>query len=72
MASNINAKIDYLVLHVHHTKVHLLSLLNPNKVTGLDGISNKMFKAIAKEVAVPLSILFNRSFREGKFAEIYK
>ena len=31
-----------------------------------------MLKAVAKEVAVPLSILFNRSFREGKFANIYK
>ena len=31
-----------------------------------------MLKVVAKELAVPLSILFNRSFREGKFADIYK
>ena len=31
-----------------------------------------MLKAVSKEIAVPLSILFNRSFREGKFGEIYK
>ena len=27
--------------------------------------------AVAEEVAVPQSILFNRWFREGKFADIY-
>ena len=54
-------------------KLHLSSnFLNPNKATGPDGISNKMLKTVAKEVAVPLSILLNRSFREGKFADIYK
>ena len=41
--------------------------LNPNKAAGPDEISNKMLKAVAKEVSVPLNILFNRSFREGKF-----
>ena len=50
----------------------LIELLNPNKATGPDGISNKLLKAVSKEIAVPLSILFNRSFREGKFGEIYK
>ena len=50
----------------------LIELLNPNKATGPDGISNKMLKAVAKEVSVPLNILFNRSFREGKFTNIWK
>ena len=45
----------------------LIELLNPNKATGPDEISNKMLKAVAKEVSVPLNILFNRSFREGNF-----
>ena len=31
-----------------------------------------MLKPVAKEVSVPLSILFNRSFREGRFADIWK
>ena len=31
-----------------------------------------MLKPVAQEVAQPLSILFNRSFREGKFAESWK
>lgn len=50
----------------------LIETLNPNKASGPDGINNKMLKPVAKEVAVPLSILFNRSFREGKFAESWK
>ena len=55
-----------------HEVASLIELLNPSKATGPDGISNKMLKAVAKEEAIPLSILFNRSFREGKFADIYK
>ena len=55
-----------------HEVASFIELLNPNKATGPDGISNKMLKAVAKEVAVPLSILFNRSFREGKFVDICK
>ena len=45
----------------------LIEILNPNKATGPDEISNKM-----QEVSVPLNILFNRSFSEGKFSEIWK
>ena len=70
LPSNIKVKIDYPVLHVHRMK-SLIELLNPNKATGPDGVSNKMLKAVTKEVAVPLSIFFNRSFREGKFEDIY-
>ena len=54
------------------TVASLIEFLNPNKATRPDGIGNKMLKAVAKEVAVSLSILFNSSFREGKCAEIYK
>ena len=50
----------------------LINILNPNKAIGPDGISNKMLKPVAKEVAVPLRFLLNRSFREGKFAENWK
>ena len=50
----------------------LIEILNPNKASGPDGISYKMLKPVAKEVSVPLSILFNRSFREGRFADIWK
>ena len=50
----------------------LIEILNPNKATGPDEISNKMLKAVAQEVSVPLNILFNRSFSEGEFSEIWK
>ena len=50
----------------------LIEILNPNKACGPDGISNKMLKPAAKEVSLPLNILFNRSFREGKFPEYWK
>ena len=50
----------------------LVEILNPNKVTGPDEISNKMLKTVAEEVSVPLNILFKRSFSEGKFSEIWK
>ena len=46
-----------------------------SKATGPDGISNKMLKAVAKEASVPLNILFNRSFRQGKiykYLEVFK
>ena len=61
-----------IITYTAYEVATLIELLNPNKATGPDGISNKMLKAVAKEVAIPLSILFNRSFREGKFANIYK
>lgn len=50
----------------------LIKLLNPNKATGPDTISNRMLKAVAKEIAVPLEILFNRSFTECKFPQFWK
>ena len=50
----------------------LTEILNSNKASGPDGISNKMLKPVAKEVSLPLSILFITSFREGKFAEFWK
>ncbi|MCG8095193.1 MAG: hypothetical protein JAZ17_16505 [Candidatus Thiodiazotropha endolucinida] len=50
----------------------LILILNPNKATGPDAISNRMLKAVAREVSIPLSIIFNRSFSEGCFAEIWK
>ncbi|MCG8048754.1 MAG: endonuclease/exonuclease/phosphatase family protein [Candidatus Thiodiazotropha taylori] len=50
----------------------LIDLLNPNKATGPDLISNRMLKAVSNEISVPLEILFNRSFREGVFGNIWK
>lgn len=69
------AKTNSYLLNISCTALevaNLIEILNPNKATGPDAISNRMLKAVAKEVSVPLSIIFNRSFREGIFAEIWK
>ena len=39
--------------------------LKDNKSSGIDGITPKLLKEIAKEISVPLAILFNLSLREG-------
>ena len=64
-------KLSSITCTVNEIKT-LIDILNPNKASGPDGISNKMLKPVAEEVALPLSILFNRSFREGKFADAWK
>ena len=51
---------------------NLIEILNPNKATGPDNISNRMLKAVAHEISVPLSILFNRSLGEGSFPDFWK
>ena len=49
----------------------LIKLLNPNKATGLDAVSNRRLKAVTKDDSFPLRC-FNMSFRESKFAQIFK
>ena len=61
--------VKYIVYCIRSSRIEIL---NPNKASGPGGISNKMLKPVAKEISVPLSILFNRSFREGKFSELWK
>ena len=51
---------------------NLIEILNPNKATGPDNVSNGMLKAVAHEVSIPLSILFNRSLGEGSFLDFWK
>ncbi|MCG7875001.1 MAG: endonuclease/exonuclease/phosphatase family protein [Candidatus Thiodiazotropha endolucinida] len=50
---------------------NLIDILNPNKATGPDSVSNRMLKMVSQETLL-LEILFNRSFREGKFGNIWK
>ena len=47
-----------------------IEVLNPNKASGDDGISHKMFKGVSKPVSNSLCILMNRSFDEGIFPDI--
>ena len=50
----------------------LINVLNPNKVSGDDGISHKMLKGVSKSISKPLSILLNRSFNEGIFPDSWE
>ena len=66
------SKLSNILCTPDETKCLIFEILNPNKASGPVGISNKMLKPVAKEVAFPLSILYNQSLREGKFAESWK
>ena len=55
----------------HEVKT-IIELLNPNKASGDDGISNKMLKGVSKYVSKPLCILMNRSFDKGIFPITWK
>lgn len=62
--SNVNCTQEEIEL--------LIETLNPNKANGLDGISNRMLKAVCKTISRPLAIIINRSFSEGEFPEPWK
>jgi hypothetical protein len=50
----------------------IISTLNPNKAVGPDLISNKMLIAVKNEIALPLSMLFNKSLKLGVFPSDWK
>ena len=50
----------------------LLSLLNPNKSTGPDGIGNWVLKNCSHTLANPLTKLFNNLLEKGSFPEVWK
>ena len=55
-----------------HEIENIIEELNPNKVSGDDGISHKMLKGVSKSVSKPLCILMNRSFDEDFFPDAGK
>ena len=50
----------------------IIEVLNPNKASGDDGISDKMLKGVSKSVSKSLCILMNRSLSEGIFPDTSK
>ena len=50
----------------------LPSQLNANKSTGPDGIGNWVLKHCSKSLSIPLTILFNKSLRDGIFPSVWK
>ena len=43
----------------------ILSQLDANKATGVDGIPARILKECAEELSYPLALSFNSSFRSG-------
>ena len=50
----------------------LLSCLNANKSCGVDKIPARLLKETADTSAVPLSMLFNLSFKQGRLPKLWK
>ena len=50
----------------------LLVILNPDKSTGLDGVSPRMLKSTAHSIAPSLTKLFNRSMATGFYPRAWK
>jgi hypothetical protein len=46
--------------------IEIISILDSNKATGPDNISNKMLISTKNEIANPLCLLFSKSFRLKK------
>ena len=66
---------DEVLEHINVTEEEINDVivnLDPNKASGPDFISNKMIKNVARAIAKPLCILFNRSLCEGVFPDIWK
>ena len=49
-----------------------LKKLDPNKAHGPDGIPSRVLKELNEQLALPLSILFNKSLQEGKIPHDWK
>jgi hypothetical protein len=52
--------------------IDIISILDSNKATGPDKISNKIIISIKNEIAKPLCLLFNKSLRLKKYPRSWK
>jgi hypothetical protein len=52
--------------------IDIISILDSNKATGPDKISNKIIISIKNEIAKPLCLLFNKSLRLKKYPRAVK
>ena len=50
--------------------IAIISILDSNKATGPDKISNKMIISIKNEIPKPLCLLFNKSLRLKKYSTV--
>ncbi len=52
--------------------IKIVSHLKSKKSSGYDGISNVLLKSVIPEIQTPLTMIFNKSLREGVFPEKMK
>ena len=71
---NINSINDHLIDFNIETGIvfSLLSKINSNKAPGPDGIHGKILKNCASSIALPLSLLYNTSFKTGLIPNEWK
>jgi hypothetical protein len=59
-----DSKANNIIHEIHITEneiIDVIQILDPNKATGPDKISNKMLKISPEKIAKPLLIIFNKS-----------
>ena len=54
------------------TVLHLLSHIDVNKATGPDGLPGRIIKELAKELAIPITILCRRMLKEACLPQIWR
>ena len=64
--SRSNGEFVYDIVIEEEQVQRKLNNLNPNKSPGPDKIFPRVLKELSEELAKPLTILFNKSFQEGK------
>ena len=65
------SELNEIILNNHEVEITLKDL-DGNTAPGPDLISNKILKASASVICKPLTTLFNRCLREGKFPYVWK
>ena len=68
---NVISELSIVVLTADEVK-SVLKSLPVGKASGPDGISNRVLKELADQMAMPLSLLFNQSIEDGKIPADWK
>ena len=70
-----DSKTNNIIHEIHITEneiIDVIQILDPNKATGPDKISNKMLKISPEKIAKPLLIIFNKSLQQSKYPSNWK
>ena len=72
---SIDSQIDNNICEIQVSKERVLKLLkgvNSSKCAGADGLHPRFIKETSETLALPVSILFNKSLSEGSLPDIFK